>query len=64
MISFAYLLMFVTVKMFFYVLNAIGLNYLLLFFSFTSFLSIAYVYFFLPETLGKTFEEIEKSLNS
>lgn len=62
MISFAYLLMFATVKMFIYVLDAIGMSYILLFLSITSMVSVIYVYFFIPETLGKTFEEIEQCM--
>lgn len=61
MISFAYLLMFVTVKIFMYVLDFLGLGYMFLFFACVSTVAVIYVYFFIPETLGKTFEEIESN---
>ena len=62
MIAFAYVLMFVTIKSFMYVLDEIGIVYVFVIFAIFSLLTVIYVYFSVPETLGKTFEEIEDSL--
>lgn len=60
LVSFAYVLMFVVVKMFPYLLNALSLQYLFYMMSVISLFSFAFFYFFLPETLGKSFADIEK----
>lgn len=62
MIALAYVLMFVTVKIFMLVLDEIGIVSIFVVFGIVSFLTVIYVYFAVPETLGKTFEEIEDSL--
>lgn len=62
MIAFAYVLMFVTIKSFMFVLDEIGIVSVFVGFAIFSLLSVIYVYFTVPETLGKTFEEIEDSL--
>ncbi|XP_054268049.1 facilitated trehalose transporter Tret1-like isoform X2 [Macrosteles quadrilineatus] len=59
--SYAYILMFGIVKVFPYMLSVLKISGLFYFFCFTSFANVVIVYFFLPETLGKSFEEIEKS---
>lgn len=61
MIAVAYVLMFVTIKLFFLVLDVIGIFYIFVIFGVFSFLAVIFVYFIVPETLGKTFEEIENS---
>lgn len=60
LVSYAYILMFVVVKFFPFILDAFHISGCFYFFSFTSLLNVVIVYFFLPETLGKSFEEIEK----
>ncbi|XP_018561702.1 facilitated trehalose transporter Tret1-like isoform X1 [Anoplophora glabripennis] len=60
LISFAYVIMFVVVKMFPYLLNTFSLQYLFYLMSVISLFSFAFFYFFLPETLGKSFSDIEK----
>lgn len=60
MISAAYLMMFAVVKSYPYALGAVGSQGVFTFFSATSFVGTCFIYFYLPETLGKTFSEIEK----
>lgn len=60
LISYAYILMFGVVKLFPFVLDIFHISGCFYFFSFTSLINVVIVYFFLPETLGKSFEEIEK----
>ena len=60
MVAIAYIIMFGVVKAYLYVLDAIGTQGLFFFFSFMSLLGTGFVYLFLPETLGKSFSEIEK----
>lgn len=60
LISFAYTIMFAVVKMFPYLLNSLSLQYLFYIMSVISLFSFAFFYFFLPETLGKSFSDIEK----
>lgn len=60
-ISIAYLMMFGTVKMFPYILDYMGTQQTFLIFAINSFLGVAFTYQYLPETLGKSFKEIEKS---
>lgn len=61
LVSYAYLLMFLMVKAFPFMLDLFHISFMFYFFSFTSFLNVVIVFFFLPETLGKSFEEIEKA---
>ncbi|XP_014204709.1 facilitated trehalose transporter Tret1-like, partial [Copidosoma floridanum] len=60
MVSIAYLMMFGMIKGFPYLEIRLGMHNLFLFFSITSFISAAFVYIFVPETLGKSFLDIEK----
>ncbi|XP_026829677.1 facilitated trehalose transporter Tret1 isoform X2 [Ooceraea biroi] len=60
MIAFAYLIMFAVVKSYPYILRCISIEGIFFFFSFFSLVATAFVYFFLPETLGKSFADIEK----
>lgn len=61
LVSYAYLLMFLMVKAFPFMLDLFHISVMFYFFSFTSFLNVIIVFLFLPETLGKSFEEIEKA---
>lgn len=61
LVSYAYFLMFVTVKAFPFMLDLLNISGMFYFFSFTSFLNVVIVFFLLPETLGKSFDEIEQS---
>lgn len=63
-IAIAYIVMFGVMKAYLYVLDAIGTQGIFFFFSFISILGTAFVYGFLPETLGKSFADIEKYFNS
>lgn len=58
--AFAYVLMFVIVKIFPFMLDIFQMSGLFYFFGFTAFMNVVIVYIFLPETLGKSFDEIEK----
>lgn len=60
MVSFAYIMMFAVVKNYPYILKSMSIESIFFSFSFISFLGTAFVYFFLPETLGKSFSDIEK----
>ncbi|CAH1155491.1 unnamed protein product [Phaedon cochleariae] len=60
MVSTAYTLMFVVVKVFPFLLDLISLQYLFYIMSLTNLFGFAFMYVFLPETLGKTFTQIEK----
>lgn len=59
LISFAYILMSIIIKSFPYILNYFKMRFLFLYMSVINLISIVYVYFYLPETLGKSFSEIE-----
>lgn len=58
--AFAYVLMFIVVKIFPFILDVFQMSGLFYFFGFTAFINVIIVYIFLPETLGKSFDEIEK----
>ncbi|XP_029659755.1 facilitated trehalose transporter Tret1-like isoform X1 [Formica exsecta] len=60
MVSFAYIMMFVVVKSYPYILKSMSIEGIFFFFSFISLIGTAFVYFFLPETLGKSFSDIEQ----
>lgn len=60
LVSYAYLLMFAVLKAFPYVLTAVSVPNVYLMFGAVSFSMAVYVYFVVPETLGKSFQEIEE----
>ncbi|XP_033218798.1 facilitated trehalose transporter Tret1-like isoform X2 [Belonocnema kinseyi] len=60
MVSVAYVIMFGVIKAYLYVLEAIGAQGIFFFFSFMSLVGTGFIYLFLPETLGKSFSEIER----
>jgi len=59
LVSYAYLVMFATLKVFPYVLAAVSVPNVFLAFGAVSAAMAAYVHFVVPETLGKSFREIE-----
>jgi len=59
LVSYAYLIMFTVLKAFPYVMASVSVPHLFLVFSAVSLLMAVYVHFVLPETLGKSFREIE-----
>lgn len=59
-IAFSYILMFVVVKIFPYAMDWLGTQGIFYIFSAISFATVLFIYGFLPETLGKNFEEISK----
>lgn len=63
-ISFAYLMMFVVIKSYPYISKIMSIGNIFFLFSFTSLIGTTYVYFFLPETLNKSFSDIEKMFTS
>lgn len=56
--SVAYILMFGVVKSFPYVMEYLGAENLFYIFSFNCLCGVIFTYIYIPETLGKTFEEI------
>jgi len=58
-VSIAYLLMFVVVKSFPFLLDWLGIQGIFYIFGVNSFIGVIFIYIFLPETLGKSFKEIE-----
>lgn len=60
MVSFAYVMMFAVVKSYPFILKSMSIEGIFFSFSFISLIGTAFVYFFLPETLGKSFSDIEK----
>lgn len=58
-VSIAYLLMFGVVKLFPYVLDYLGMQQIFLLFAVNSLIGVLFTYNYLPETLGKSFDEIE-----
>jgi MFS family permease len=60
MISLAYVMMFGMIKGYLYMMDTMGAQGTFFFFSASSFLGAVFVYIFLPETLGKSFSEIEQ----
>lgn len=58
-ISIAYILMFAAVKLFPYVMDYLGTEKLFYLIALNSFFGVIFTYFYLPETLGKSFNEIE-----
>lgn len=60
MVSLAYIMMFAVVKSYPYIVKSMSIEGIFFSFSFISLIGTAFVYFFLPETLGKSFSDIEK----
>lgn len=60
LVSIAYVLMFAVVKVFPFVLDYIKIQCLFCIFSVVNLCGVCFIFFFLPETLGKSFTEIEK----
>lgn len=60
MVSVAYIMMFGMIKGYPFMLAKMGAQGVFFFFSATSLIGASFVYVFLPETLGKSFSEIEK----
>lgn len=61
---FAYVMSFLILKVHPYLVNWIGYNYALVFYATISGFTVLYVYVFLPETKGKTLQEIEEYFKS
>lgn len=59
-VAMAYVLMFGVVKIYPSAMEAVGVQSMFYIFATASFFGVLFSYFFLPETLGKSFLEIEK----
>ncbi|XP_065077162.1 facilitated trehalose transporter Tret1-like [Ochlerotatus camptorhynchus] len=59
-VSVAYVMMFVVVKAFPYLLELVGIQGIFYLYAITSFAGVIYVYGWVPETFGKSFQEIEQ----
>lgn len=64
MLTWAYLCMFMVVKMFPAMLEIFGIDILFMFFSIVSLVAVFFVCIWLPETFGKSFAEIEEYFQS
>ncbi|XP_039308288.1 facilitated trehalose transporter Tret1 isoform X3 [Solenopsis invicta] len=64
MISLAYTMMFAVIKSYPFILKSMSIEGIFFSFSFISLMGAAFVYFFLPETLGKSFSDIENFFSS
>lgn len=60
MVSVTYILMFVIVKIAPFLMEGVGLEYIFLGLSVINVFGLVFLYVFLPETLGKTFEDIAR----
>lgn len=58
-VSIAYVMMFGAVKSFPYAMDYLGVQQLFYLFALNSFMGVMFTYLYLPETLGKTFKDIE-----
>lgn len=58
-VSIAYVLMFGVVKIFPYIMDCLSTQHIFYIFTINSFVGVLFTYAFLPETLGKSFKEIE-----
>lgn len=61
-LSYSWLLAFVLLKYFPIISEAIGLHMCVIFFAVTSLCGTVFVVFVMPETKGKSFEEIQRQL--
>lgn len=59
-VALAYILMFGVVKIYPSAIEILGVQTMFYVFAAASFMGVLFSYFFLPETLGKSFSEIEK----
>ncbi|EDS39792.1 sugar transporter [Culex quinquefasciatus] len=59
-VSVAYVLMFAVVKAFPYLLELMGIQGIFYLYAITSFAGVIYIYGWVPETFGKSFQEIER----
>uniref|UniRef100_A0A8D8CKN1 Facilitated trehalose transporter Tret1 n=1 Tax=Culex pipiens TaxID=7175 RepID=A0A8D8CKN1_CULPI len=59
-VSVAYVLMFAVVKAFPYLLELMGIQGIFYLYAITSFSGVIYIYGWVPETFGKSFQEIER----
>lgn len=59
-VSVAYVLMFAVVKAFPYLLELMGIQGIFYLYAITSFAGVIYIYGWVPETFGKSFQEIEQ----
>ncbi|CAG9772782.1 unnamed protein product [Ceutorhynchus assimilis] len=64
LVSVAYFLMFVVVKIFPFLLEIASLAHLFIIVGVINTVGLAFLYVYLPETLGKTFEEISKNFEN
>lgn len=60
-VSFAYFMSFIVIKLYPTMLETLGNELVFIFYGTVSFMGILFVHFILPETKGKTLEEIENS---
>lgn len=58
MVSIAYVFMFGVVKMFPYIIDLLAAENLFYMFAFNSLCGVIFCYIYIPETFGKTFQEI------
>ncbi|XP_066251960.1 facilitated trehalose transporter Tret1-like [Euwallacea similis] len=64
LVSTAYILMFVVVKIFPFVLESVSLDHIFIILGFINTVGLVFLYVWLPETLGKTFEQISQRFAS
>lgn len=58
-VSIAYVMMFIVVKSFPFAIDYIGAQGIFYLFATNSALGVIFIYYFLPETLGRNFNDIE-----
>lgn len=63
-VCFCYLMSFFMVKLYPYMIITLGNVNLFIFYGVSSFIGVLFLYFYLPETKGKSLEEIENSFKS
>ncbi|XP_066144679.1 solute carrier family 2, facilitated glucose transporter member 10-like [Euwallacea fornicatus] len=64
LVSAAYILMFIVVKIFPFVSESISLDHIFIIVGFINTVGLVFLYVWLPETLGKTFEQISQKFAS